>query len=57
MLRLKNPVFYDELLPTTIKNPLLQDILSILPFRNQHGQRVFLIEVGKLHGVLLIFVF
>jgi len=47
MFRLKNPVFYNELLPTTIKNPLLQDVLTILPLRTQHGRRIFVIEVGK----------
>lgn len=47
LFRLKNPVFYDKLLPTTIKNPILKDILTVSPLRTQHGQRIFLIEVGK----------
>jgi len=55
MFRLKNPGFYNELLPTTSKNPLLRDILTILPLRSQHGQRIFLIEVGKLQAALLVF--
>jgi hypothetical protein len=52
---LKNPVFYKELLPTTLKNPLLRDILTVLPLRSQHGRRIFLIEVGKLQAALLVF--
>ena len=55
LFKLKNPVFYNELLPTTIKNPILQDVLTILPLRTQHGQRIFVIEVGKLHMTLLFF--
>ena len=56
LFRLKNPVFYNELLPRTIKNPLLKDVLTILPLRSQHGRRIFVVEVGKLHAALLIFV-
>ncbi|GFG34743.1 hypothetical protein Cfor_04623, partial [Coptotermes formosanus] len=47
LFALKNPMLYDQLLPTTIKNPLLQDVLTVLPLRTQSGRRVFVIEVGK----------
>lgn len=47
LFRLKNPTICNELLPSTVKNPLLQDILTILPLRTQHGRRIFLIEIGK----------
>jgi hypothetical protein len=55
LFRLKNPVFYDELLPTNIQKPLLQDVLTILPLRSQHGRRILLIEVGKYHAAVLLF--
>ncbi|KDR18338.1 Alpha-tocopherol transfer protein-like [Zootermopsis nevadensis] len=45
--RLKNPKFYDELLPNTIKNTILQDVLTIFPLRSQFGRRIFLVHVGK----------
>jgi hypothetical protein len=48
-------MYYDQLLPTTIKQPLLQDVLTVLPLRSQFGRRVFLIEIGKLHVASLLF--
>lgn len=47
LFKIKNPMYYDQLLPTTIKQPLLQDVLTVLPLRSQFGRRVFLIEIGK----------
>ncbi|XP_059484486.1 clavesin-1-like [Neocloeon triangulifer] len=44
--RLKNPKVYRELKPTNEKNLFDQDIITVLPKRDQFGRRVMLIESG-----------
>jgi hypothetical protein len=54
MFRLNNPKLYGELLPTAIKNPVLQDIVTVLPLRDQFGRRIVVIEIGKISHVVFL---
>ncbi|PSN38171.1 hypothetical protein C0J52_14551 [Blattella germanica] len=45
--RFNNPKYYGDLTPSKIKNPILQDVLTVLPLRSQNGRRIFVVEVGK----------
>ncbi|KAK9693888.1 CRAL/TRIO domain [Popillia japonica] len=45
--KLKHNVFYDNLLPANEKNVFEQDILTVLPTRDQHKRRILVIELGK----------
>ncbi|XP_069698211.1 alpha-tocopherol transfer protein-like [Periplaneta americana] len=47
IFKLKNPKLYANLVPSTLKNPILSEVLTVLPLRSQHGRRIFLIQVGK----------
>jgi hypothetical protein len=46
--KFRNPKLYEELVPSRLRNPILQDVLTIVPLRNQFGRRIFLIELGKI---------
>jgi hypothetical protein len=48
----RNPKLYVELVPSALRNPLLQDVLTVLPLRNQFGRRMFLVEAGKFSELL-----
>jgi hypothetical protein len=52
--RLRNPELYEELVPSRLRTPILQDVLTILPLRNQFGRRMFLVEIGKISCVLVL---
>lgn len=43
----RNPKLCDEIVPSALRNPILQDVLTVLPLRNQFGRRIVLIGVGK----------
>jgi len=45
--KLKHANMYENLKPTTEKNIFEQNILSVLPNRDQHGRRILILELGK----------
>jgi hypothetical protein len=46
MFRLKNPKVYHDLKPTHEKNLFDQEIMSVLPKRDNMGRKILLIESG-----------
>ncbi|XP_050439321.1 alpha-tocopherol transfer protein-like [Adelges cooleyi] len=46
-LRQKNPKYCSDLIPSLEKNVFSQNILTVLPSRDQHGRRILLTEVGQ----------
>ncbi|XP_072758684.1 alpha-tocopherol transfer protein-like isoform X2 [Anoplolepis gracilipes] len=45
--KLKHANIYDNLKPSREKNIFDQNILTVLPVRDQHGRRILIIELGK----------
>ena len=45
--KVKHAGIYDNLKPSREKNIFDQNILTVLPIRDQHGRRVLIIELGK----------
>jgi len=46
-LRQKNPKYCNDLLPSLEKNVFEQNILTVLPLRDQHGRRILITECGQ----------
>lgn len=46
-LKYKNPKLYGNLLPSMMKNAVIQEIMTVLPLRSQHGRRILYIDAGK----------
>ncbi|XP_033207692.1 clavesin-1-like isoform X2 [Belonocnema kinseyi] len=43
----KHPIIYANLTPSNERNIFEQDILSIMPSRDQYGRRILILEIGK----------
>ncbi|XP_060847013.1 alpha-tocopherol transfer protein-like [Rhopalosiphum padi] len=46
-LRQKNPKYCNDLIPSLEKNVFEQNILTVLPSRDQHGRRILITECGQ----------
>lgn len=46
-LRQKNPKYCLDLLPSLDRNVFAQNILTVLPSRDQHGRRILIVEFGQ----------
>ncbi|VVC38573.1 Cellular retinaldehyde binding/alpha-tocopherol transport,CRAL/TRIO, N-terminal domain,CRAL-TRIO lipid [Cinara cedri] len=46
-LRQKNPKYCSDLIPSIEKNVFEQNILTVLPLRDQHGRRIMITECGQ----------
>lgn len=54
-LRQKNPKYCNDLLPSLEKNVFAQNILTVLPSRDQHGRRILLVECGRKFLIVISF--
>jgi len=58
-LRQKNPKYCNDLIPSLEKNVFEQNILTVLPSRDQHGRRILITECGRtsiIYNYFIIFV-
>lgn len=46
-VKAKHPDMFDDLMPSSVRHVFEQEIVSLLPLRDQNGVRILLLQVGS----------
>lgn len=50
--KIKHAVHYDNLLPSTERNVFNQNIITVMPNRDQFGRRIVIIDIGSEYYII-----